>query len=125
MARILITDDSETIRELMKEILKSGGHTIVGEAVDGKEAVSMFNELHPDITTLDIAMPVMDGMEALSQIMETDPDAKILMVSSASQDGNIPKSMIYGAIEFIEKPFDAEQLLTIIAKIENASAAKT
>lgn len=122
MARILITDDSETIREVMKNIFLDSGHTIVGEAANGLEGVEKFTELRPDITTLDIAMPVMDGMEALDKIREIDPDAKIIMVSSASQNGNIPKSLIGGACEFIEKPFSREELLKVISKIEEITS---
>jgi len=119
MAKILITDDSDTIREVMKGILAKTDHVVVGEAENGLEAVEKFKELRPDITTLDIAMPVMDGMEALEKIMEIDPNAHIIMVSSASSSGNIPKSILFGACEFLEKPIDEICFLNIIAKIEN------
>lgn len=120
MAKILITEDSDTIMRMMKDILTEGGHEIVGEAKNGLEAIEKYEQLQPDIVTLDISMPIMDGMEALSKIIEIDPRARILMVSSAKQNGNIPKSIIMGACEFIEKPFEKQDLLKVIAKIENA-----
>lgn len=120
MAKILITDDSDTIREIMREMLTEAGHTIVGEAVDGNQAFELYKELQPDITTLDISMPIMCGMEALEKIIEIDPAAKILMVSSVSTGGSIPKAFITGACDFIQKPFEKEKLLDVIARIESS-----
>lgn len=68
MATILIVDDSKTSRKVLKNLLEADGHTIIGEAKDGEEGIALFKELHPDITTMDITMPVLDGLEAINNI---------------------------------------------------------
>lgn len=85
MAKILIVDDSKTSRKILRNILEDSGHEVVGEAINGEEAVVKYKELQPDITTMDITMPVMDGLQALKEIMDTDKNAKVVMVTAAGQ----------------------------------------
>ena len=70
MAKILIVDDSKTSRKFLRNMLEKAGHEIVYEAVNGREGVDKYKELHPDIVTMDITMPVLDGIDAVSEIME-------------------------------------------------------
>ena len=70
MAKILIVDDSRTSRKILRGLLEEAGHEIVAEAQDGRDGVDKYKEFNPDITTLDITMPVMDGLEALTKIKE-------------------------------------------------------
>ena len=120
MVRILVVDDSEYFRETMKEIFELEGYTIAGEAADGEEAVKKYKELRPDITTLDVTMPVMDGIEALKKILEFDPGAKVIMVSSSAQNSKVTQALILGAYEFLPKPFDDDRLLEVVADILSA-----
>ena len=62
MGRILIVDDTLFMRTLLKNILFSGGHTIVGEAADGEEGIAKYKELKPDLVTMDVVMPKMNGI---------------------------------------------------------------
>jgi len=121
MARILVVDDSETFREIIKEILISEGHAIVGEAANGSEGVQRYKELSPDITTMDITMPVMNGIEALRAIIEFDPKAKVIMVSSSAQNRKIAESIIMGAYGFLAKPFDQEKVAKFICEIATSA----
>ena len=116
MAKILIVDDSRTSRKVLREIMEEGGYEVVAEAENGEEAVKLYEELHPDIVTLDITMPVMDGIDTLRQLKDFDAEAKVIMVSSAGQKSKMVEAVKYGAMDFIAKPFDEEQLLEIIAK---------
>ncbi|MDG6251267.1 response regulator, partial [Methanocalculus sp.] len=77
MGRILIVDDTLFMRTLLKNILFSGGHEIVGEAGDGAEAVEKYQALKPDLVTMDVVMPKMNGIEALKEIKKFDPGAKV------------------------------------------------
>ncbi len=116
MANILIVDDSRTSRMIMRGILENGGHKVVGEAVNGKEAFDLYIKLKPDIVTMDITMPIMDGIDALKMIIRNDPKARIIMVTSSGQEKKVIEAVNSGAIEFITKPFDPQMLLDKISK---------
>lgn len=120
MANILIVDDSRTSRRILKGILESEGHVVVGEAVDGEQGYAMYAELKPDIVTMDITMPVLDGVASLKKIMESFPDAKVIMISAAGQKHNMVEAVQSGAAEFLTKPFDMEQIKDTIKKVAEA-----
>lgn len=117
MARILIVDDSRTSRKVLKGILETAGHEVIGEAVDGMDGLTKYKELSPDITTLDITMPVMDGIEALKSIREYDSSAKVVMVTAAGQHTNMVDALKLGAAEFVTKPFEEEAILSVINRL--------
>ena len=110
MAKILIVDDSRTSRKILRTILESAGHEVVGEAVDGVDGVNKFRELSPEITTLDITMPNMDGLEALKEIKKINANAKIIMVTAAGQQSKMVEAIKSGASEFVTKPFEADEI---------------
>ncbi|ROR27187.1 two-component system chemotaxis response regulator CheY [Mobilisporobacter senegalensis] len=117
MANILIIDDSKTSRKILRNLLEAEGHVIVGEAVNGEDGIAKFKELRPDITTLDITMPVLDGLEALKLIMNEDEKAKVVMVTAAGQKNKMVDALKHGATEYISKPFEPEQIISIISKV--------
>lgn len=117
MAKILLVDDSKTSRKILRGILEENGHEVIGEAINGQDGFEKFKELHPDITTMDITMPIMDGLEALKQIMEYDKNAKVIMVTAAGQKTKMVDAIKYGAAEFIAKPFEVAQITEIVNKI--------
>ena len=104
MAKILIVDDSRTSRKILREILEDAGHTIIGEAVDGEDGYIKYQELKPDVVTLDITMPKLDGIEALQLIRKFDENAKAIMITAAGQKDKMVRAVKYGAAEFITKP---------------------
>ena len=85
MARILIVDDSTVMRKNLYTIFTENGHEVVGEAIDGKQAIVLYSELKPDLVTMDITMPKMSGVEAVNFIVNKDQNAKIIMVSALNQ----------------------------------------
>lgn len=107
--RLLIADDSMMIRELIKEYACETGWEIVGEAENGDEAVAMFLRCQPDVTTLDLVMPIHDGLQALKTIRALDPHAKVLVISAISQTEILKEALTLGASDFIVKPFSREQ----------------
>lgn len=117
MANILIVDDSRTSRKLLRGILEEKGHTIVGEAGDGEEGYIKYQELKPDIVTLDITMPKMDGIEALKLIMHKDENAKVVMITAAGQKNKMVDAIKYGASEFLSKPFSADQITAVLKEL--------
>ena len=117
MANVLIVDDSRTSRKILRGILEDAGHTVIGEAKDGASGVLLYQELKPDLTTMDITMPQMDGIEALSQIMAYDSNANVVMVTAAGQKNKMLEAIKAGAAEFLSKPYQPEQILEIINKV--------
>ncbi len=117
MASVLIVDDAAFMRMTIKQMLEAHGHTMIGEAADGVEAVRKFKELKPDVVMLDITMPEMNGVEALKQIREHDPDAKIIICSAMGQQTMVAQSIQYGAQDFIVKPFEEWRLIASLEKV--------
>lgn len=117
MGKILIVDDSRTSRKILRTLLEEAGHEIVAEAENGQDGVEKFKEFKPDVTTLDITMPVMDGLEALKLIKEFDKSAKVIMVTAAGQQNKMVEAIKVGASEFVTKPFEKENILKLIEKM--------
>jgi two-component system chemotaxis response regulator CheY len=116
MARVLVVDDAAFMRKMVTDALSGGGHEIVGEAANGAEAVQRFQELRPDVMTLDITMPEKDGLTALREIIAVDPGAKVVMCSALGQESKVLESIKLGAKDFVVKPFQADRVLSAIAK---------
>jgi two-component system chemotaxis response regulator CheY len=117
MARVLVVDDSKTSRKFLVGMLVNAGHEVVGEAVDGVDGVKKYQELRPDVVTMDITMPKLDGIDAVSEIVKIDPDAKVIMVTAAGQKTNIVEALKRGAADFIQKPFEDAAILSVIEKV--------
>ena len=105
MAKILVVDNAVHVKALIKIILANGGHEVIGEASNGREAVEKYRQLKPDLVTMDITMPIMDGVTAAFQIKLEDSEAKIVMCSAMEQ--SVIEAMQAGATDFVVKPFDA------------------
>lgn len=116
MARVLIVDDAAFMRKLLTDALTSGGHEVAGEAANGNEAVARFQEIKPDLTTLDITMPEKDGLAALAEIMALDPSAKVVMCSALGQESKVLEAVKLGAKDFVVKPFQPARVLEAIGK---------
>lgn len=117
MAQILIVDDSRTSRKILRGILESAGHEIIGEALNGDEGFLKYKELNPDIVTMDITMPVTDGIQALQLIKHLNKDAHVVMITAAGQKVKMIQALKEGADEFITKPYDAEEVVKTVNKI--------
>lgn len=107
MIRVLVVDDSATVREAIAAILRSHPDMqVVGEAADGEEGVEMAARLKPDVITMDINMPRMDGYEATQQIMAQTP-TPIVVVTTVSQAEMVQRGLdvlLAGALEIVQKP---------------------
>ncbi len=107
MIRILIVDDSKTIRLILKELLDADPEIeVVGEAVNGLEAIDMTLRLKPDLITMDVAMPVMDGLAATRRIMSENPTPIIVVTANTNfREINVAFEAIQaGALDVLAKP---------------------
>jgi two-component system chemotaxis response regulator CheY len=117
MATVLIADDASFMRNSLKYIVENAGHTVVGMAKEGKEALELYLKYSPDVVTLDLLMPVMDGLEALKAITKKDPKAKVIMVSAVGSEDKQAKAQAMGAGGYIRKPFKPTEIVDEINKV--------
>lgn len=116
MPKVLIADDAAFMRTMLKDILSKNGFEVVGEAANGNEAAAKYDELTPDIVTMDITMPECDGIQALKNIMSKHPQAKVVMCSAMGQQAMVIESIQAGAKDFIVKPFQPPRVIESINK---------
>ena len=112
--RILIVDDSSMMRKMLTKVLTAkGGHTIVGEAKNGLEALELYKSLKPDLITMDITMGEMDGLSAAKLILNYDGAARILFLSNMDKEKYGEDVENIGAIGFVNK-HKAQDILDVI-----------
>jgi two-component system chemotaxis response regulator CheY len=116
MAEVLIADDSEFMRNLLREILEED-HTIVGEVENGVEAVEVFKEEQPDLVMMDIVMPIRDGIEATDEIKTDHPGANVIMCTSVGQEEKMKEAVKAGADGYITKPFQKPSVMEAIQDV--------
>lgn len=111
--RILIVEDSSMMRRIIAKVLRDAGHTIVGEAGSGSDALEMYRNTKPDLVTMDITMRGMDGITAAKEILDKDGSARILMLSNLDEDKYRDEVQRIGAIGLVNK-HKSEQILELI-----------
>lgn len=107
---ILVVDDSSIMRKMIKQTLIGSGHTVVGEAKSGDDAIALYQGLNPELVTMDITMRGMDGIAAAKVILEFDAGAKIIMLSNLDEDKFSNEAAQIGAKGYINKHKTAEIL---------------
>ncbi|MFC7142287.1 chemotaxis protein CheY [Halosimplex aquaticum] len=116
MSDVLIADDSEFMRNLLREILEED-HNIVGEVENGVEAVETYKEHDPDLVMMDIVMPIRDGIEATDEIKTSNPDANVIMCTSVGQEEKMKEAVRAGADGYITKPFQKPSVMEAIEDV--------
>lgn len=117
MARILVTDDAAFMRMQLKDNLTRLGHEVVGEAENGLIAVEKYQELSPDLITMDITMPEMNGVDSLKKLKQINENVKVIMCSAMGQQALVVEAIQAGAKDFIVKPFTSERIKEAIEKV--------
>lgn len=114
---VLIVDDAVFMRKMLTGVLTNNGHTVVGEASNGGEALDKYKELKPDLVLMDITMPEVDGIQGVKLIRGYDSNANIIMCSAMGQQAMVIESIQAGAKDFIVKPFNEERVIESVNKI--------
>lgn len=118
--RILIADDHELVRDGIKSRLTLSAEMVVcGEAENGTQAVSLFNEISPDIVLLDISMPNMSGLEAATAILDQSPDARIIFLSIYDNPEYVREALRIGAKGYLLKDVSREEMALAVKAIHN------
>jgi two-component system chemotaxis response regulator CheY len=116
---VLIVDDSEFMRNLLREILEEE-FDVAEEAENGVEAVELYQEHRPDLVMMDIVMPIRDGIEATEEIKEASPNSNIIMCTSIGQEEKMKAAIKAGADGYITKPFQKPSVMDAIEDVVSA-----
>jgi two-component system chemotaxis response regulator CheY len=122
MYRILIADDSNYMRETLRDILHGAGHEIVAEAANGANAIEIYKALMPDIVLLDMTMPGENGIDTLQKIITANIDAVVIMLTVVGKPESVLDALNLGASGYLTKPFDEASVLNAITKAAAARA---
>jgi DNA-binding NarL/FixJ family response regulator len=108
--RVLLADDEIHIRYLIRSIIRSEGYVVVGEANNGEDALALYREHRPDLTLMDINLPLKTGDEVLAAIMSEDPDAKVIMLTMVADTETVQRCLEMGAVNYILKSNSVETI---------------
>ena len=117
MKRILVIEDDDSVRKLIRRILEGAGYTVL-EAPDGVQGVQVYREQHPDLVLTDIFMPGKEGLETILELGLLDPEVRIIAVSGGGNMGilnPLPMAAKLGAVRTLAKPFGRRELLEAVA----------
>ena len=117
MKNVLVVDDSLYMRTVIKDTLEAANYKVIGQAVNGEEAIDMAFHLKPDIITLDNILPDMIGTDILKVYIKEGLHAKVIMISAVGQESVIQEGLTLGAKAYIVKPFTTEKLLQEVNKL--------
>jgi two-component system, chemotaxis family, chemotaxis protein CheY len=123
--RILVVDDSFYMRTILKNMLTDAGFNVVGEAPDGKTAITLAQETSPDLITLDLILPDNTGLDVLKAIKKDNPNIKVVIVSAVGQEAIVKDALSQGAEAYIVKPFAEDKVVEIINNVMDGAAIKT
>jgi two-component system chemotaxis response regulator CheY len=115
MNRVMIVDDSEESRLLLKDFLLAHNHDVVAEASDGVEAIEKYYSKQPDLIFLDLVMPKLDGLSVLKKIRSQDHSSKIIVLTGNDDPEIFNECTKLGVLAFLIKPFNLNDVLDIIS----------
>lgn len=119
MARILIIDDEQPIRMMLRMMLESEGHTVT-EAADGTEGIKLFRQDPQDLVITDLIMPEKEGIETIMELRKDYPEVKVIAISGGGRNNPewyLKTAKLLGAKEVLVKPIRKEALLTVIRNL--------
>jgi len=111
--KILVVDDSSIMRKMLVKVFEQAGHTIIGMASSGAEAIELYKELKPELVTMDITMRGMDGLTAAREIIEMDSSARVLILSNLDEDKYKDEVERIGAIGLANK-HNSDRILELV-----------
>lgn len=108
--RVMIVDDSKSVRLVLSGVFRAAGLNVVGAAEDAEAAIRLAGELKPTLVTMDLSMPGMDGASAIPHVIKRSPGCVVVVISALGYSDRISESLEAGALKFFTKPLDYEEL---------------
>jgi len=108
--RVLVVDDDNLMRAVLKAILRDEGFTVAGEARDGLSGIAQVESLQPEAVCLDVNMPGMSGLETLKHLRKKYPDVRVVMITGDASTSTVREAVSFGAVGYIIKPFNAARV---------------
>ena len=106
--KILIADDTDSVRFALRLVLEHLGHEVIGFATDGQETIDKCASMHPELVMMDVRMPLIDGLTCTSMLSKSNPEQKVVIVTGSRTTEAEAREA--GARGFVEKPFDVCEL---------------
>jgi CheY-like chemotaxis protein len=119
MARIVVIDDQEPIRRIVRSVLERAGHEVL-EAGDGEEGLRLLERHAADVVLSDIFMPGMDGIQMLRQMRRQFPAVKVIVMSGGDSTGMLDlrrDAELLGAVKSLSKPFTTHEIVSIVNSV--------
>ncbi|MBI3368473.1 MAG: response regulator [Burkholderiales bacterium] len=123
-AKVLLIDDHQITRSLLRAILREAGYLQFREAVDGESGIRVTEHFAPDLICLDVQMPGRNGVELLGELKALAPNAKVVMVTANNDRDTVVASVQSGASGYIVKPFNAATVIKVIERALGHAAAE-
>ena len=121
--KILLADDHDIVRKGLRSLLdRSPDFEVIGEALDGREAVKLSAELHADIVIMDVAMPLLNGIDAASQIVRKNPQTGVIVLSMHSDEDYVLRALTAGVKGYLLKDTVEADLLRALAAVKKGRA---
>ncbi|WP_423681382.1 MULTISPECIES: response regulator [unclassified Undibacterium] len=114
---ILLIDDNDITREVLRVVLRNEGYTVAGEATDGGSGLDLALKLRPDVIMLDVVMPKVSGLDVLPKIKDMLPDSRILLVTASHDKDVLSEAVKSGIHGIILKPFNAQKIIDTVAGV--------
>ena len=116
--RVMIAEDTESVRFALRVLMEHLGHQVVGIATDGQDALEKYEHVRPDVVLMDVRMPRMDGLTCTSRLAQQNPSARVVILTAGRATEADARQA--GARAFMEKPFDLHELDALIHSVATA-----
>lgn len=123
--RVMVVDDSQVMMLQIKKLLEGSEFEVAAYCENGEEAIARYEEVRPDVVTMDIIMPGIDGLEAAQVLMYEHDEAKIIMITSLGNDDMLQEVYGIGAQAVLFKPLTREALLSALKKVLTPRPGRT
>jgi CheY-like chemotaxis protein len=127
MRRVLVVDDSATMRALYKQTLARVAKTTLAFAVDGQDALERIPSFEPHVVVLDVNMPRMNGLELLGELKKLGllESVRVVLVSTEGTESDVQRGLAAGASEYVKKPFKMAQISSVIERLAPVTESVT